>query len=78
MQNERVSQDNKWGEQTHSGHAWMSILMEEVGELAKAINEDKPFEITAEAVQCAAVLCAMFEQHRGETALKPAFGKWGN
>lgn len=33
---ERQRQDNKFGEQNHSPMHWMPILMEEVGEAAKA------------------------------------------
>jgi hypothetical protein len=39
----------------------MTILMEEVGELAKAILEEKPLEIYLEAVQTAAVAHAIVE-----------------
>jgi NTP pyrophosphatase (non-canonical NTP hydrolase) len=36
---ERIAQDQKWGEQNHIQMIWMGILMEEVGEAAKEINE---------------------------------------
>jgi NTP pyrophosphatase (non-canonical NTP hydrolase) len=37
---ERSRQDQKWGDQSHhSDYIWPSILMEEVGELSKVINE---------------------------------------
>jgi NTP pyrophosphatase (non-canonical NTP hydrolase) len=48
--NERIKQDSKWGEQNHDMFTWMSILMEEVGELART-----------EAVQVAAVALAIVE-----------------
>lgn len=32
---ERVSQNDKWGEQNHSPIEWMAILTEEVGEASK-------------------------------------------
>lgn len=35
---ERKSQDDKWGEQNHSPLEWLSILTEEVGEVARGIN----------------------------------------
>jgi len=34
---ERVKQDKKWGERYHGPFPWLAILMEEVGELAKAM-----------------------------------------
>ena len=33
--NERIRQNNKWGEQNHSLPEWIAILTEEVGEAAK-------------------------------------------
>lgn len=70
---ERRRQDTKWGEQNHPALAWMSILMEEVGELAEAVNETH-FDngpdarrrggidnIRKEAVQVAAVAVALIE-----------------
>ncbi len=36
---ERIRQDQKWGEQNHSPAWWMVILMEEVGEAARAVFE---------------------------------------
>lgn len=35
---ERDRQDSKWGEQNHNPLEWLSILSEEVGEVALAIN----------------------------------------
>lgn len=71
---ERQRQNDKWGDQS-SNHPfeWMSILMEEVGELAEATNETcfqtqhvKPERggldaIRREAVQVAAVATAIVE-----------------
>lgn len=38
--NERRRQDEKWGKQHYSNPAlWLSILTEEVGEFAQAVNE---------------------------------------
>lgn len=70
---ERKKQDEKWGVQEHGGHAWMGILTEEVGELAKAINEDSVFDIEDELIQVVAVCKAMWEQH-GHNRLRPQFG----
>lgn len=36
---ERIRQHTKWGEQNHTAMHWLPILMEEVGELAKATLE---------------------------------------
>lgn len=70
---ERERQDKEWGEQNHSVERWISILGEEYGELCQAVNEtifdNGPEErkkggkdrMTAEAVQVAAVACAMIE-----------------
>ena len=38
---ESFSQDRKWGEQNHTPGIWLSILVEEVGELAQAILADR-------------------------------------
>lgn len=36
---ERSRQDERHGNQSHNDHVWLSLLTEELGELAKAINE---------------------------------------
>ena len=38
---ERDSQERKWGPQHHSKEKWFTILGEEVGEVANAILENK-------------------------------------
>lgn len=73
---ERVRQNNKFGPQNHSPMEWLPILMEEVGEAAKAALEphfqakgyaDKYdgtmnlFEFRKEMIQVAAVAVAMVE-----------------
>lgn len=70
---ERVRQDAKWGVQDHQPMVWLSILGEEYGELAEAINEtvfdNGPVErqkgghanIRREAIQVAAVAAALVE-----------------
>ena len=70
---ERRRQDAKWGLQSHNPAVWLAIAMEEVGELAQAINEtmfDNGPEARAlggyqnmrrEAVQAAAVLVSLIE-----------------
>lgn len=38
---ERRRQDAKWGNQHHPTGAWLAILLEEVGEVAQAMNEQE-------------------------------------
>lgn len=38
---EGMRQDAKWGEQNHEPEVWLSILTEEVGELAQAMLADR-------------------------------------
>ena len=56
IQIERDAQDEKWGEQHHSDEKWLTILMEEVGEAAKAVLEENDEALLVEVVQIAAVL----------------------
>jgi len=56
---ERRSQDEKWGEQNHGDGYWLAILVEEVGEAAKALCERTPVE--SEVLQVAAVAVAWLE-----------------
>ncbi len=67
---ERQAQDKKWGEQNHNSFMWLSILMEEVGEVSKAAleAEHNQYKHTAllgeyhnELIQVAAVAIAMIE-----------------
>lgn len=63
---ERVRQDAKWGEQDHTPSRWLDILMEEVGEYAKAIlplafGGGSLAEAREEMVQVAAVAIAAIE-----------------
>lgn len=67
VKKERERQDKKWGyPHHHHPMAWLSILMEEVGELAEAINENhfnngSPDKIIKEATHVSAVALAMIE-----------------
>lgn len=56
---ERERQDKKWGIQQHPPAWWMLIIMEEIGEMAKAIQEDGNLE--EEAIQSIASIMAMLE-----------------
>lgn len=62
--NERKRQDEKWGVQDHPQAAWLVILMEEVGEAAKATLDSDANVLRmyrAEMIQVAAVAVAAVE-----------------
>lgn len=66
---ERDRQDEKWGPQDHSLFEWVTILTEEVGELAAAAlghtfgtAQHPDLDWRKEAVQIAALALAMLEQ----------------
>lgn len=56
---ERKRQDIKWGEQNHTDLEWLAIVLEEVGECAKAILEKS--NLREELVQVVAVIVAWDE-----------------
>ncbi len=71
---ERVRQDGLWGpveRLTHSPDKWNSLVMEEVGEAAKALNEDDPAQMMIELVQAAATIYSWIEsiEHRSQVVL---------
>lgn len=60
---ERSRQDSKWGAYRRlTWLKWLGILMEEVGEVAKAILEHDEQGAKIELVQCAAVIVNWIEQ----------------
>lgn len=73
---ERHRQKAKWGEQDYSDEKWLRVLVEEVGEAAKEMNDraentssvDHSIrrlyleDLRAEIIQCAAVACAWSEK----------------
>jgi NTP pyrophosphatase (non-canonical NTP hydrolase) len=66
VQRERERQDTKWGVQSHHPLEWLSVLSEEVGEVAEAVNEahwhDADWEhYREELIQVAAVAVAAVE-----------------
>ena len=63
VQDERDRQDAKWGVQRHKANMWLSILMEELGEAAKATLDGDPVGYVDELVQVAAVAVAAIESH---------------
>jgi hypothetical protein len=76
MDKEADAQDEKWGKQVHSGHAWVAILTEEVGELAAAVNEEQTARAAKELVQIATVAMRAFEQQMdGDGLLLPEWGQ---
>ena len=58
---ERAAQDKVWGEQYHPPTFWLAILMEEIGEAAKAILQRQPARMTVELIQAMAVIIAWLE-----------------
>lgn len=60
---ERAFQDERWGGNRQlPDDTWLRILVEEVGEVAKALNDREPVEdLRAELVQVAAVAIAWIE-----------------
>lgn len=58
---ERRRQDAKWGVQNHDAPYWLAILIEEVGEVAKAIVEGHMADLRTELIQVAAVVVAIIE-----------------
>jgi NTP pyrophosphatase (non-canonical NTP hydrolase) len=59
---ERVRQDAKWGKHRNlTSFEWLTVLIEEAGECAKAILQRKPEELQFEIIQVAAVAVAWLE-----------------
>lgn len=63
---ERERQLEKWGKQCHAMLYWLGILMEEVGEVSKAIIENEQYaKIREELIQVVAVGVAWLEHLDG-------------
>ena len=75
---ERERQDEKWGRQTHLGHAWCGILLEELGEFAQAVNDGDWENAEYELVQISACCQAAYAQSRVDQTLDPQWGEYGN
>lgn len=58
---ERLRQDNKWGQQNHNTFKWMTILGEEFGEACRGAFEDDLANYREELIQVAAVAVAAVE-----------------
>ncbi|MED1907843.1 hypothetical protein [Cytobacillus firmus] len=66
---ERFRQDKKFGKQRHDYGDWLKILIEEVGEVAQAMQKEKGWgkesdasDLFAELIQVAAVAVEIAEQ----------------
>ena len=58
---ERLNQNCQWGEQNNCPDKWLSILLEEVGEVAEANNDEEYKNYREELIQVAAVAIQMVE-----------------
>lgn len=61
---ERIHQDKKWGTQFvgRPDERWLAVLVEEVGEVAMALNDGESDErIEAELIQVAAVVVSWLQ-----------------
>lgn len=69
---ERLRQMSKYPEelpgQNLDRRVWLTLMMEEVGEVARAIIENKPEEYRAELVQVAALAVAAMEDYDASMA----------
>lgn len=69
VKNERVRQNAKWGRQRHTPEKWLSIAIEEVGEMAQAMQKEDvqhkgtdADDLYTETIHAIAVLTAQAEQ----------------
>ena len=59
---ERVRQDNKWGkDRIQPAYLWLTILIEEVGEVGEAALSKDIKNMKEELIHCAAVIVAWME-----------------
>lgn len=73
---ERQRQDAKWGTVRHlESSFWLTILQEELGEVARGLLENHDSEqVTHELVQCAAVIAAWIEDRQRDSERATAIG----
>ena len=62
IQAERKRQDEKWGMHHHDSFVWVTIITEELGEVAQAVFKQDKEAVKAELVQVAAVVVAWLGQ----------------
>ena len=74
IDDERTRQDVKWGKQRHDYGTWLTILVEEVGEVAQAMQAGKGWgketdanNLYTELIHVSAVAAAIAEQVYEET-----------
>jgi NTP pyrophosphatase (non-canonical NTP hydrolase) len=61
IDSEREKQLDQWGDQRHSSHTWVTILVEEIGEAAQAALKGQLENWRLEMIQIAAVAVAALE-----------------
>ena len=61
IKEERLRQDVKWGEQNHDEYKWLTILSEEVGKVAVAALNNRPWYYIDALIQVAAVAVVAIE-----------------
>ena len=62
---ERIRQDKKWGSQRElPDRTWLTILVEEVGEIAKATLEHDEANLKEEIIQVVAVCVCWLENKK--------------
>lgn len=61
IKSERLYQDNRWGVRNQENEKWLSILVEEIGEVAQAMLEGENLKVREELIQVAAVAVAWLE-----------------
>lgn len=73
---ERSRQNEKWGRQRHSYGEWLKILVEEVGEVAQAMQKGNEWvkdsdssNLYEELIQVSAVAQAVAEQVKEESVI---------
>jgi len=64
IEREMQRQEKKFGVQNHDDLYWLAILMEEVGEVAKARLEENQDQMRIELIQCAAVIVTWLKYQR--------------
>ncbi|MGE7607602.1 hypothetical protein ACQKML_13425 [Peribacillus frigoritolerans] len=73
VETERSRQNDLWGKQRHSYGDWLKILIEEVGDVAQAMQKDQGWgkdsdasNLYSELIHVAAVAVAIAEQVKEE------------
>lgn len=62
---ERERQEARFGGNVHDWYEWLPILMEELGEAARAMLTGTVQDVERELIHAAAVIVAMIEQRIG-------------